>query len=697
MLGKKKVFRYGALSVNSGNELLDGGADKRKDGIMTQVVIASTIVGTLLTFTVLLFTSSAVNNALSTMFDVSTKTTLSAFATATLNRHGYTTIDHMGQSETSYLSYNFLASYRAIVEPFQPMSLNLDEDDIIAGNTYKFTICKSEDSSDCSVGSYSLSIEGDEATETVTSSCAPYDELTVSIQEYDSSDVATYRSSSLRALCLYVRREISQLTTDDLKDTMDAMHKLWEVSDIDGLALYGENYHSAKWFSEAHHFNAARQESDHIHEGLGFLIQHIKLTNLFEKSMQSVNPAVTMPYWESTIEQSDGKSLFESFIFTEDTFGSLKEPVDDAWGFLYKNDLLTDGNIQDGRWKNLLADTNERYPDIQSSFSLLRAPWNLSPSPYVSRFTSADSSLPACSDYSILIAQASPILFLNQVQKGSHAPIHASIGNTFGCDVFDEFLTSGVVVSNSTQLRLCRTWSFYVKDLYRANYLTPVTGCDNSDFDSDPNNVDKCGYKCNEDSYDDMLGFIQELFDGKTFLAESTVSTTTAAQIRSFICDGDSYKVAVGAQSESASAADPSFWPIHPTQERLLHAYFMATQTASFTWPTDSTLDYVCDTPSCYVDSKGSKDTYDLCCYGHYETDQLLDFINGDSSAGYGDTNHQILMDTNPLLNSYSMPYVYDSFSYDHCDSTDGSLGLNDLLKVMYSKAINMASSNKGV
>ena len=30
---------------------------------------------------------------------------------------------------------------------------------------------------------------------------------------------------------------------------------------------------------------------DHIHEGLGFLPQHIKLTNMFEVAIQAVDPS----------------------------------------------------------------------------------------------------------------------------------------------------------------------------------------------------------------------------------------------------------------------------------------------------------------------------------------------------------------------------------------------------------------------
>ena len=79
------------------------------------------------------------------------------------------------------------------------------------------------------------------------------------------------------------------LTSDDLSSTLDIMYKLWEVSEEEGQELFGENFHSASYFSEAHNFNAAWRDADHIHEGLGFIPQHIKLTNMFEESMQVEN------------------------------------------------------------------------------------------------------------------------------------------------------------------------------------------------------------------------------------------------------------------------------------------------------------------------------------------------------------------------------------------------------------------------
>ena len=68
------------------------------------------------------------------------------------------------------------------------------------------------------------------------------------------------------------------------------------MDDATGRKKYGEYYHSAEYFTQAHHFNAAQQDADHIHEGLGFIAQHIKVSNAFEKAMQAVNPKVMITH-----------------------------------------------------------------------------------------------------------------------------------------------------------------------------------------------------------------------------------------------------------------------------------------------------------------------------------------------------------------------------------------------------------------
>jgi hypothetical protein len=111
-------------------------------------------------------------------------------------------------------------------------------------------------------------------------------------------------------------------------------------------------------------------------------------------------------------------------------------------------------------------------------------------------------------------------------------------------------------------------------------------------------------------------------------------------------------------------------------QERLFHARMMVNPFTDFTWPTDPEADYVCDKSACYESDYGSKGYYDECCYGHYETDQLLNFVDGDKTTGFGPTNQEIIEYNKPMKRNYAMPYVYDDFTWSHCESSDVAANL---------------------
>ena len=46
-----------------------------------------------------------------------------------------------------------------------------------------------------------------------------------------------------------------------------------------------------------------------FHDGLGFLVSHSLITNTFEFSLQLVNPKLTVPYWDFTIETTTATDL----------------------------------------------------------------------------------------------------------------------------------------------------------------------------------------------------------------------------------------------------------------------------------------------------------------------------------------------------------------------------------------------------
>ena len=209
--------------------------------------------------------------------------------------------------------------------------------------------------------------------------CQAFDKYTISIKEFSSENDEELRDSIGTAMCIYVRREIRSLTETDLDNMLDAMYTLWSVDEKEGQELYGVDYHSASYFLNIHHFNAAWQDADHIHEGNGFMAQHIKMTNIFEASMQSINPAVAIPYWDFTIESAMGLLPYQSFIASDDVFGSMTVPKDITWGYTAANDIIIGAAIPDGRWAFLKADLNLIYPVLNYGYGYMRAPWNMNP------------------------------------------------------------------------------------------------------------------------------------------------------------------------------------------------------------------------------------------------------------------------------------------------------------------------------
>jgi hypothetical protein len=178
---------------------------------------------------------------------------------------------------------------------------------------------------------------------------------------------------------------------------------------------------------------------------------------------------------------------------------------------------------------------------------------------------------------------------------------------------------------------------------------------------------------------------------------------------KDFICTGDGYKVFGGDHLESASPADPSFWPIHPTLERLFQARMMAGGLDTEEWPSDPVNDYVCNKVTCYDTAYAETDdirapfgSWDNCCYGHYGDDQLLDAPNGNRFAGTGMTNTQALFETNPTKSEYAREYIYDNFKWDHC--LDVGLDFDELLYTMkytvnstqYNESAVVVTSDKG-
>ena len=604
----------------------------------------------------------------------------------TTYRDGYDELSYFLPNASDIYTYKILKPYTGVVEPYADMWISITatgDDDSTKQYKHKYTICDEDNNCD----------EGDISDSSFNYECDPLnDEYTITVKQYNPfNGEYTGRTSEGKLLCMYVRREFRALTDDDLTKTMDAMYTMWTTLEEDGKLIYGDNYHDYIYLLEYHYFNAAWKDADHVHEGNGFLAQHIKMTNIFEKAMQAVEPSISLPYWDYTIETAYGISVWESPMFQENTFGSLSLPNNLTWGWLYESNSIDDGRIPDGRWTDVMSDENTKYDELYSAYGYMRAPWNINPSKYITRYVSVDKDLPKCDSHYKMLEYSEIEDFLQQIPYAPHASTHGVVGGVFGCDAMNELREKGYIIDIDGQLNLCKNWIFYLKELYRADVLYPPTDCSNTDENGEYS-IEKDDISCKYECSQERMGVLSLMLEHSILNSDYDCVPVDDmpdggwdAWIE-FICQGDGSKVFGGDHLESASPADPSFWPIHPTTERLLQVKYMSGGFTTDEWPSDASNEYVCNKVSCYNSATNDFDISDECCYGHFQYDQMYDATNNDRTTKVGPTNNDIHEWTNPTKSYYAMPYIYDGFTWDHCLVVD--IDMDDLITELYQKNV---------
>ena len=148
----------------------------------------------------------------------------------------------------------------------------------------------------------------------------------------------------------YVRRELMSLTDEDREEFLDAFRTVWDVSTVDGIAKYGENYKSVYYFAMIHNDAGANAICDEFHSGAGFLNNHIYIGLYLEQSMRLVNPRVSLHYMEYTKYFSGPEFL--PHIENQMDGGKWSEFLSEKW--FGSNDPLS-GAIVDSRWKDTVV------------------------------------------------------------------------------------------------------------------------------------------------------------------------------------------------------------------------------------------------------------------------------------------------------------------------------------------------------
>lgn len=80
--------------------------------------------------------------------------------------------------------------------------------------------------------------------------------------------------------CLYVRRELRTLSDDDRDAFFDAAEVVYRTPTAEGQPLYGSKYYGVGTFAMDHNVLAGNSDCDHMHDGLGFITNHVAQTVL---------------------------------------------------------------------------------------------------------------------------------------------------------------------------------------------------------------------------------------------------------------------------------------------------------------------------------------------------------------------------------------------------------------------------------
>jgi Common central domain of tyrosinase len=99
-----------------------------------------------------------------------------------------------------------------------------------------------------------------------------------------------------------VKRELRSLTSADKESFLDAAAEIWNNRQLEGEAKYGKMFTSVDTLVAVHSLASNDIMCDGFHEGTGFLTHHLALTNTFEAALRAINPSVTLPYWDFSIE-----------------------------------------------------------------------------------------------------------------------------------------------------------------------------------------------------------------------------------------------------------------------------------------------------------------------------------------------------------------------------------------------------------
>lgn len=209
---------------------------------------------------------------------------------------------------------------------------------------------------------------------------------------------------------------------------------------------------------------------------------------------------------------------------------------------------------------------------------------------------------------------------------------------------WDDMVEKGWI--SATQLKNLKHFSFVMlKNMWRYFIIETPKYC------SPDTSVSQCMWKCSEGHINSskVINFF-EISIGLEYNHSHWKEIVNRVLCETPYWPGD--------QLEAASPVDISFWPIHPTIERLLQYKILVRPFEDNTWTTDKTTTCIYyNESSCEGHNPGDLTNFKLTYFDttqqRYVSEQL--------------SNQEVRESINPL-HRYAIPYVYGDFEWEHCD-----------------------------
>lgn len=258
---------------------------------------------------------------------------------------------------------------------------------------------------------------------------------------------------------------------------------------------------------------------------------------------------------------------------------------------------------------------------------------------------------PTCTEHHTMVfseTYASWFDWVWAISYAPHGPIHTWLGG-LGSDTCEEDFKALDDILPHPMVKKAKVALFIMlKNMYRAGFVEMPKYCS---VDAS----DECRFHCRKQLNDEAL---HKYFAGTMKSDGVEMADLTQAQreeaINIMLCDAHYYP---GDHIEAASPVEASFWPIHPTLERLFQFKEIVAPFRNRDWAVDKTE----DKHFCTYHTYGCEGhhAYDLTAWATISRNEEGIYVKSLR------TNEEVRTAANP--DTLGTPYIYHTFEWSHC------------------------------